>query len=61
MGSTTFKDNAAYWGGAIYNNGRDSEPTTTFPDDTVFVDNRAEVRATFQMAKLSLLKQKWRR
>lgn len=34
--------------GAIYNNGRDSEPTTAFPDDTVFVDNIGEARATFQ-------------
>ena len=35
-------------GGAICNNGRDSDPTTAFPDDTVFVDNIGEARATFE-------------
>ncbi|CAM9605939.1 unnamed protein product [Hapterophycus canaliculatus] len=46
-GSTTFSSNSAYWGGAIYNDDGDVEDgeaasTTTFPADTVFVDNRAE-------------------
>lgn len=56
-GSTTFKDNAAYWGGAIYNtanfgsgfNGSGSDfpiSITSFPDDTVFENNTAEVRPT---------------
>ncbi|CAM9828624.1 unnamed protein product [Pylaiella littoralis] len=46
-GSTTFRDNAAYWGGAIYNDDGNEEEgtsaaTTTFPADTVFDGNRAE-------------------
>ncbi|CAM9155721.1 unnamed protein product [Ectocarpus sp. 13 AM-2016] len=47
MGSTTFTDNSAYRGGAIYtDNGflEDGDPLsiTTFPDDTVFEGNRAD-------------------
>ncbi|CBN76928.1 asn/thr-rich large protein family protein [Ectocarpus siliculosus] len=47
MGSTTFRENAAYEGGAIYTddgsvaNG-EAASVTTFPDDTVFEDNRAD-------------------
>lgn len=50
MGSTTFRENTAYEGGAIYTddssvaNG-EAASVTTFPDDTVFEDNRADVRA----------------
>ncbi|CAM9827986.1 unnamed protein product [Pylaiella littoralis] len=45
-GSTTFMNNRAYWGGAIYNSPGDEEDgtsatTTTFPDDTVFDGNSA--------------------
>ena len=54
-GSTTFKENVAYWGGAIYNTDRDGTgfvasvsdlpvSVTTFPDDTVFEGNFADVR-----------------
>eukprot|EP00903_Cladosiphon_okamuranus_P007798 g7547.t1 len=42
MGSTAFKENSAFWGGAIFNSAHEPVPTTTFPDDTVFVDNSAE-------------------
>lgn len=53
-GSTTFQDNVAYWGGAIYNTDEDGTgfnslvdglpvSVTTFPDDTVFDGNRADV------------------
>ncbi|CAN0176000.1 unnamed protein product [Scytosiphon promiscuus] len=46
-GPTTFSSNGAYWGGAIYTDDGDAEEgeaasTTTFPADTVFVDNSAE-------------------
>lgn len=44
-GSTTFKGNEAYWGGAVYNSWRVPQPTTTLPADTVFIDNRAQVRS----------------
>lgn len=55
MGSTTFRGNNAFWGGAIYNteyDGRwagDDKPVsiTTFPDDTVLDDNDAEVGIGF--------------
>ncbi|CAM9218136.1 unnamed protein product [Laminaria digitata] len=52
-GPTTFSNNHANWGGAIMNvetkNGRYADddveelrvPTITFPDDTVFINNRA--------------------
>lgn len=49
-GSTTFRGNTAYWGGAIYSGDiftLDDDPpltTTTYPDDAVFIDNSAEVR-----------------
>ena len=58
-GSTTFSENRANWGGAIMNvetsSGRyaddDEEefeiPTITFPDDTVFINNSAEVGHCF--------------
>ncbi|CBJ25812.1 asn/thr-rich large protein family protein [Ectocarpus siliculosus] len=47
MGSTTFRENAAFMGGAIYTSDGDEEngepaSVTTFPDDTVFEDNSAE-------------------
>lgn len=47
-GSTTFQENWAYQGGAIYTSDGDEEDgipaaITTFPDDTVFEGNRAEV------------------
>lgn len=53
-GSTTFKDNGAYWGGAIYNTDEDGQgfnrnvdglpvSITTFPDGTIFENNRADV------------------
>ncbi|CAM9677141.1 unnamed protein product [Ectocarpus fasciculatus] len=50
MGSTTFRENAAYEGGAIYTDDGnvadgESASVTTFPDDTVFEDNSADVRA----------------
>lgn len=38
IGPTTFRENGAWWGGAIYND----ESVTTFPDDTVFEDNTAD-------------------
>ncbi|CAN0459683.1 unnamed protein product [Ectocarpus sp. 12 AP-2014] len=46
-GSTTFRENSAYRGGAIYTSDGDEEngepaSVTTFPDDTVFEDNTAE-------------------
>lgn len=49
MGSTTFFSNNALTGGAIYNDNANLEDgeiasTTIFPDDTVFLDNEAEVR-----------------
>eukprot|EP00903_Cladosiphon_okamuranus_P012904 g12048.t1 len=42
-GSTTFKDNRAYWGGAIFNDELD-EPFSTiaYPDGTIFLGNTAE-------------------
>lgn len=48
-GSTTFRANRAYWGGAIYNVAANEEfglpaAVTTFPADAVFVDNMADVR-----------------
>ena len=47
-GSTTFTGNQAYEdGGAIYNNIREEDPavtTTTYPSDTVFEGNEADVR-----------------
>ena len=55
MGSTTFSDNRAWYGGAIFNReiappSFDDEeiegyetPTITFPTDTVFSGNSAEV------------------
>lgn len=47
-GSTTFSSGYALNGGAIYTDDGDVEDgvaasTTTYPDDTVFVDNAAEV------------------
>lgn len=49
IGSTTFKANLAFRGGAIYtDDGYEGDgfptATTTFPDDTVFEGNTAEVR-----------------
>ena len=56
-GQTTFSNNAAWFGGAIYNRINppsyfdDEEiedyetPVIMFPDDTIFTDNRATVRA----------------
>ena len=56
-GQTTFSNNGAWFGGAIYNRKdapsyfddeeiEDYEtPVITFPDDTVFIDNTATVRA----------------
>lgn len=47
MGSTTFKENSAYEGGAIYTDDGSADEAasvTTFPDDTVFEDNNADVR-----------------
>ena len=56
-GQTTFSNNAAWFGGAIYNRKNISSffddeeieayevPIITFPDDTVFADNRAIVSA----------------
>ncbi|CAN0334725.1 unnamed protein product, partial [Ectocarpus fasciculatus] len=38
IGPTTFRENWAWWGGAIYTD----DSVTTFPDDTVFEDNSAE-------------------
>jgi len=51
MGSTTFTANRGFRGGAIYNSAGDEETgtpaaITTFPADTVFVDNTADVRMT---------------
>lgn len=47
-GSTTFTGNEAYEdGGAIYNDREDDDPvvtTTTYPSDTVFEGNEADVR-----------------
>lgn len=48
MGSTTFKANIALAGAAIYNNPANDDlglpaAVTTFPADTVFVDNDADV------------------
>jgi len=48
MGSTTFKANRGFRGGAIYNSAGNEESgtpaaITTFPADTVFVDNQADV------------------
>lgn len=48
-GSTTFRENGAFRGGAIYNDDGDEEDgipaaTTSFPEDTVFEGNDAEVR-----------------
>ncbi|CAN0280934.1 unnamed protein product [Ectocarpus fasciculatus] len=38
IGSTTFRENGAWWGGAIYF----TDSVTTFPDDTVFEGNTAD-------------------
>lgn len=49
MGSTTFEANRAYKGGAIYNSDEEAgrpAAITTFPADTIFVDNYADVRIT---------------
>lgn len=50
MGPTTFKENRANWGGAIYTSNGEGRwsfegpaATTTFPDDTIFIDNISEV------------------
>ena len=47
-GATTFRENYADWGGAIYTrggsfNGDDIPSVTTFPDDTIFENNRGVV------------------
>ena len=42
-GETTFEDNGAFRGGAIFSDD-DPAATTTFPADTVFINNTAEVR-----------------
>ncbi|CAM9245203.1 unnamed protein product [Ascophyllum nodosum] len=59
MGSTTFSDNRAWYGGAIFNReiappSFDDEeiegyetPTITFPTDTVFSGNSAECGVDF--------------
>eukprot|EP00903_Cladosiphon_okamuranus_P018939 g17418.t1 len=48
-GPTTFKDNRAKWGGAIYTSNGEGlwsfdgpASTTTFPDDAIFIDNVSE-------------------
>ncbi len=51
MGSTTFTGNRGYRGGAIYSSAGDEDAgtpaaITTYPTDTVFIDNTAEVRIT---------------
>lgn len=57
-GSTTFTSNYGLSGGAIYtdNGEEDGEAasTTTFPDDTTFIDNEAEVRVV-RYARVGLL------
>lgn len=61
-GSTTFSENKAWYGGAIFN--REVAPSyyddeeledfeesvITYPDDTVFTDNKAEVRSSVRQA-----------
>lgn len=54
-GPTAFVANRAHWGGAIMNvetsNGRDADddvqevkvPTISYPDDTAFINNSADV------------------
>ncbi|CAN0419823.1 unnamed protein product, partial [Ectocarpus sp. 12 AP-2014] len=42
MGPTTFRENGAWWGGAIYTDDGYPASVTTFPDDTVFEDNSAD-------------------
>ena len=52
-GPTTFSENSAWFGGAIFNkeiplddDEQDYEiPVITFPDDVVFLDNSATVRS----------------
>jgi len=41
-GATSFTNNGAYKGGAIYYTG-DDDTTTTYPADTIFEGNSAEV------------------
>ena len=41
-GTTTFSNNRAYYGGAIYY--RSDSSTVTYPDDTIFDGNTASVR-----------------
>eukprot|EP00752_Nemacystus_decipiens_P009969 g8891.t1 len=53
-GSTTFKENSAFWGGAIFNDDDLPLPTTTFPDDTIFVDNEAEFCPESAVLRLQL-------
>lgn len=60
MGSTTFSNGYALRGGAIYTDVGDAEEgeaasITTYPDDTVFMDNSAEVMAGLCISSLVYL------
>lgn len=65
-GPTTFQQNFALWGGAIYNQllpslfNADSRftyktPVLAYPDDTIFEDNSAQVRARPHRRSINLL------